>query len=578
MDHTTRTDSEPGEFPFDPPSGAWYDRPADTALLEPAPPSEPTAVAPQPQPAVVSDAGTEHDAAALLDAAALQDAAAPQQTMTPQRPFPGVSSGSGADPCEVDQSPAEPGWEGAVPPTESQNAPSEWEELYDSGLDPTTHADPPAGAADAGAGHGHGVGSDGEALSARELEARLRPPMLPEGLGINQAVLEDIVLRQVVVDVRNTTTAIAEKLHLTANLVDVVVQTMRDRNLVEYQGMDGRSYVVGPTEAGRNHANHRSAECRYMGPVPVSLGLYREVVRSQHPQLALDRRILTEAFEDLVIAADLLDELGPAIHGDGAMFLYGPPGTGKSSVAERIVRAHHDYVLIPHCIEVEGQIVTVYDPTLHTALAEQPTGLDPRWIACERPAVITGGELHAGMLDLAYEPDSGVYLAPLQLKANNGIFVIDDFGRQSASPEELLNRWIVPLDRGIDYLTLMGRKFEVPFDLKVVLSTNMQPAKLGDDAFFRRIHSKVFVGACSDTDFDEILRRVTGAEGISVTEGTAEHLRYFARTQGDGELRAYLPGTVCKLAMSICSYMGTEPKLDPEMVDRVMSLYFTRDF
>ncbi|MEZ5238767.1 MAG: hypothetical protein R2716_07390 [Microthrixaceae bacterium] len=312
--------------------------------------------------------------------------------------------------------------------------------------------------------------------------------------------------------------------------------------------------------------------------MPVPLGLYHEVVRAQHPTLELDREILTEAFSDLVIAPELLDELGPAIHGDGAMFLYGPPGTGKSSVAERIVRAHRDYVLIPHCIEVEGQIIAVFDPTLHNPLGQQPAGLDPRWVACERPAVIAGGELHAGMLDLAYEPDSGVYLAPLQLKANNGIFVIDDFGRQSASPEELLNRWIVPLDRGIDYLTLMGRKFEVPFDLKVVLSTNMQPAKLGDDAFFRRIHSKVFVGACADEEFDEILRRVTVAKGIAVDPAAAEHLRDFARTRGDGELRAYLPGTVCKLALSISSYLGTDPVLTPEMVDRVMSLYFTRDF
>ncbi|MCZ7628724.1 MAG: hypothetical protein M5U19_06550 [Microthrixaceae bacterium] len=463
MDHRAHTVSEATEFPFEPPSGAWYDRPADTALLEPAgnPGSEAVVAPHEGAASVVSESGPQAE------------------------------------------------------------APSDWEQLYDGGLDPTAELPHDATRVTDGAG------CDGRPVEQPSLESRLRPPALPEGLGINPAVLEDIVLRQIVVDVRNNTTAIADKLHLSANLVDVVVQTMRDRNLVEYQGMDGRSYVVGPTEAGRNHANQRSTECRYMGPVPVSLALYTEVVRSQHPSLHLDRQILSDAFGDLVIAPDLLDELGPAIHGDGAMFLYGPPGTGKSSVAERIVRAHHDHVLIPYCFEVEGQIVTVHDPTLHTAIEHQPPGLDPRWVACERPAVIAGGELHAGMLDLALEADSGVYLAPLQLKANNGIFVIDDFGRQSASPEELLNRWIVPLDRGIDYLTLMGRKFEVPFDLKVVLSTNMQPTKLGDDAFFRRIHSKVFVGACSDTEFDEILRRVTEAKGIRVAEGAAEHLRYF---------------------------------------------------
>jgi hypothetical protein len=416
------------------------------------------------------------------------------------------------------------------------------------------------------------------ASEVRSLDMRLRPPASPEALGISLAVLEDIVLRQVVIDVRTVTTDVARKLHLNPGVVDTLVASMRDRNLIEYQGMQGRAYVVNATEVGRTHANQRSAECRYTGPVPVSLPFYQEVVRAQHPTRSLNRSSLEHAFSDLVIAPELLDELGPAIHGDGAMFLYGPPGTGKTSVAERIVRTLDDYVLVPYCLEVEGQIISVFDPTLHDPIAQQPEGLDPRWVACLRPAVVTGGELHAGMLDLQLEADSGVYLAPLQLKANNGVFVIDDFGRQSASPEELLNRWIVPLDRGIDYLTLMGRKFEVPFDLKVVLSTNMQPAKLGDDAFFRRIHSKVFVGACSDPEFDEILRRVTESMGIGVAEGAAEHLRHFARSQGDGELRAYLPGTVCKLARSISAYLEAEPVLTAEMIDRVMALYFTRDF
>ena len=421
----------------------------------------------------------------------------------------------------------------------------------------------------------------GEAVAAaqdRGLEMRLRAPASPEALGVSLAVLEDIVLRQVVIDVRTVTTDVATKLHLNPGVVDTLVASMRDRNLIEYQGMQGRAYVVSATDLGKGHATQRSTECRYTGPIPVSLRLYHEVVRAQHPTRLLNRAALDRAFSDLVIADELLDELGPAIHGDGAMFLYGPPGTGKTSVAERIVRTHDDYVLVPYCIEVEGQIVTVFDPTLHEPIAEQPDGLDPRWVACLRPAVVTGGELHSGMLDLQLEADSGVYLAPLQLKANNGVFVVDDFGRQSASPEELLNRWIVPLDRGIDYLTLMGRKFEVPFDLKVVLSTNMQPAKLGDDAFFRRIHSKVFVGACSDEDFDEILRRVTDAMGMDVQNGASQHLRDFARSQGDGELRAYLPGTACKLARSISAYLEQQPVLTPEMVDRVMSLYFTRDF
>ena len=228
---------------------------------------------------------------------------------------------------------------------------------------------------------------------------------------------------------------------------------------------------------------------------------------AQKPTLHLDRDLLSKSFSDLVISPTLLDSLGPAIHGSGAMFLYGPPGTGKSSIAERVVRAYEDVVVVPHCIEVDGQIISVFDPIVHEPV-EQPAGLDRRWVACKRPAVVAGGELHAGMLDLQLDRDTGVYLAPLQLKANNGVLVIDDFGRQAMTPAALLNRWIVPLDRQVDYLTLHGRKFEVPFELKVVLSTNLDPKALGDEAFFRRIHNKIYVGVCNDEQFDWILTRV----------------------------------------------------------------------
>ena len=203
--------------------------------------------------------------------------------------------------------------------------------------------------------------------------------------------------------------------------------------------------------------------------------------------------------------------------------------------------------------------------------------MDRRWVACHRPAVVTGGELHAGMLDLQLDRDTGVYLAPLQMKANNGILVIDDFGRQAMTPDALLNRWIVPLDRSVDYLTLQGRKFEVPFELKVVLSTNLDPAKLGDEAFFRRIHNKIFIGACNDEQFDWILSRVARKTGLDLQAPAAVRLRQAARSQGDGELRAYLPGVVCKLANAICRYENAARILTPDLVDRVLNLYFTED-
>lgn len=404
----------------------------------------------------------------------------------------------------------------------------------------------------------------------------LSTPQRIEALGLGRTLMEDLLLRRAVLEGRTPMTTLAEKLHVSINVVEALLNEMRQRKLIEYDGMDGRAYLISVTEAGHALAAQRSRECRYSGPMPVSLDLYRRVVCAQRPQLRLDRDRLSRSFSDLVIAPDLLDQLGPAIHGSGAIFLYGPPGTGKSSVAERVVRAYEDTVLVPYCIEVDGQIVSVFDPTLHDVVEELPPGTDRRWVVCKRPAVVAGGELHAGMLDLQLDRDTGVHMAPLQLKANNGVLVIDDFGRQAMTPDALLNRWIVPLDRGVDYLTLHGRKIEVPFEVKAVLSTNLEPTDLGDEAFFRRIHNKVYIGACTDDQFDWILVRVAERKHVEVDATAAARLRQVAKARGDGELRAYLPGVVCQLADAVISYENLARQLTPTLVDRVLDLYFTR--
>lgn len=404
----------------------------------------------------------------------------------------------------------------------------------------------------------------------------IRTPLRADALGLPMPLMEDLLLRRLALAGRAPMTELAERLHVSINVVDALVGQLRERKYLELDGLDGRVYRVAITEAGREHVTIRSRECRYSGPMPVPLSLYTAVVRAQRPTLHLNRDLLSASFSDLVISPNLLDHLGPAIHGQGAMFLYGPPGTGKSSIAERVVRAYNDVVLIPHCVEVDGQIVSVFDPTIHVPIAEQPPGLDRRWVACSRPAVVTGGELHGGMLDLVLDRDIGVYLAPLQFKANNGVLVIDDFGRQAMTPAALLNRWIVPLDRQVDYLTLHGRKFEVPFELKVVLSTNLDPEQLGDEAFFRRIHNKIYVGACTDEQFDWILDRVATKHGLRCEPEATVELRNQAKLRGDGELRAYLPGVVCELALAITSYENLAPVLTATLVDRVLDLYFTR--
>lgn len=399
-------------------------------------------------------------------------------------------------------------------------------------------------------------------------------PTTPETMGLSHSLMEDILLRRAVHEGRTAMTTLARKLHVSINVIETLLLSMRDRKLIEYDGMDGRAYRIAVTETGRTESAHRSHDCRYAGPMPVSLSAYHAVVRAQRPVVHIDRDMLTTSFSDLVVSPDLIDQLGPAIRGSGAMFLYGPPGTGKSSIAERVIRAYGDHVIVPYCVEVDGQIVSVFDPTIHEAVDEQPPGLDPRWVLCSRPVVVTGGELHAEMLDLEFDRQTGIHLAPLQMKANNGVLVVDDFGRQAMTPEALLNRWIVPLDRSIDYLTLHGRKFEVPFEVKVVFSTNLDPSHLGDEAFFRRIHNKIRIGACTDEEFDWILARVADKRGLGVEATAANRLRETVRTKGDGELRAYLPGVVCDLATAITGYDNLPPILTPSLVDRVLDLYF----
>ncbi|NCG25192.1 MAG: AAA family ATPase, partial [Actinobacteria bacterium] len=397
-----------------------------------------------------------------------------------------------------------------------------------------------------------------------------KAPKSPEQLGIPSALVTDLVLRRILLDGKASVASLSRSLALHPGLVDNMVQELRDKKEIEVLGMEGRNYTIALTQFGQNHATDRMSQTRYAGAAPVSLDVYRAVVARQRLAVSVNREILKEAFSDLVIADELLDELGPALNANGAMFLYGPPGTGKTSIAERVVRISPDLVLVPRAVEVDGQIISVYDETVHIPADEQSHDLDPRWVLCNRPRVVVGGELTGAMLDLTYDQSSGVYLAPLQMKANNGVMIIDDFGRQVLTPDQLLNRWIVPLDRRIDYLSLnYGVSFDVPFDVKVVLSTNLDPSDLGDEAFFRRIQTKIFIGSITQDAFDWILSRVAQAMGVGCNAESAEDLRMMCIQEG-GDLRPYLPADVCKLVNAVAQYEGTQPTLSQSNIDRAL--------
>src|SRR6185369_3412652 len=340
-------------------------------------------------------------------------------------------------------------------------------------------------------------------------------PIVPdriEDLGVPRSVVADLVLRYLWLHGSGTLARLNETLKLSFPVLETLFHQFRNQQLLEVKGMTGNDYSFTLTASGRAQASGRNEVCQYVGPAPVSIQQYQKVVKAQAAHVRLSRESLRSAFDDLVLTDALLDQLGPSLIGHQSLFLYGGTGNGKTSIAERIMRIYRDTVLIPYAVEVDGHIITIFDPVVHNTVPSDDESLDPRWVQCDRPCITVGGELSASMLELRLDLSTRVFIAPYQVKANNGVMIIDDFGRQMLSPRELLNRWVVPLDRRVDYLTLAsGMKFQVPFEMMVVFSTNLDPYDLADEAFLRRIQTKVLVESVSDEVFDQIFQRVVQA-------------------------------------------------------------------
>jgi SpoVK/Ycf46/Vps4 family AAA+-type ATPase len=304
---------------------------------------------------------------------------------------------------------------------------------------------------------------------------------------------------------------------------------------------------------------------------------YYNAVRAQASKIYLNRPQLKEALSELVLTDGFLDQLGPALVSQNSLFLYGPTGNGKTSVVERLSMIYQDAVVLPHAVEFDGHVIALYDPVIHQKIQTSENGLDPRWIVCQRPCVSVGGELESSMLELKVDETSGIYAAPLQMKANNGMLVIDDFGRQILSPRYLLNRWIVPLDRRVDYLSLRyGVKFEIPFEMIVVFATNLEPSELADEAFLRRIQNKIYVEAVSPQVFDQIFGRLVEEKNLPCEPGSAEALRTLCLALGAKELRACYPADILNIIDSISIYEGVPVEINKVHLKRAAGIYFTK--
>jgi hypothetical protein len=405
-------------------------------------------------------------------------------------------------------------------------------------------------------------------------------PVIPdriEDLGIPRALVNDLILRYLWLHGTGTLTALNESLKLSFPILEMIFHQFRQQQLLEVKGMMGNDYSFSLTASGRALATARNEVCQYAGPAPVSIQQYHDIVKAQAANVKLSRESLRKAFDDLVLPDGLLDQLGPSLIGHQSLFLYGGTGNGKTSIAERILRIYRDTVLVPYAVEVDGHIISLFDPVVHRPVFLNDETLDPRWVACERPCITVGGELSAAMLELRLDEATHVFISPCQMKANNGVLIIDDFGRQMLSPRDLLNRWIVPLDRRVDYLTLAsGMKFQAPFELLVVFSTNLNPTDLADEAFLRRIQTKVLVEDVSEEVFDEIFRRVSEAHQVPCEPGSAEYLRERCMGAGAKYLRACYPNDIYKLVKAISEYEGRSVRLNRANIDRAVSLYFAR--
>ncbi len=405
-------------------------------------------------------------------------------------------------------------------------------------------------------------------------------PAIPHNfneLGVPQSLVLDLMLRRMLIEGYCSLQGLSRSLRLSIPIVDTVFKHMRSQQLVEVKGMSGNDYNFTLSAAGKQLAGERFEISQYAGACPVSLKEYHAATKVQAAKVHVDRSALRQAFSDLVVADRMLDQLGPAIISQSSIFVYGPTGNGKTSLAERMLRVYHDAVLIPYAVEVDNQVISLYDPVVHSPLENDEQDLDPRWILCKRPCIVVGGELIPSMLEMRLDEASGIYAAPLQMKANNGILIIDDFGRQLMSPRDLLNRWIVPLDRRVDYLTLRyGVKFQIPFETMVVFSTNLEPADLADEAFLRRIHNKIYVEAVDASAFDQIFGRVVQSRNIQAEPDSAEYLRKLCLREGRTELRACYPADICNILSAIGRYEGRGPIMTKSELERAAALYFAK--
>ena len=418
----------------------------------------------------------------------------------------------------------------------------------------------------------------------KKIEDILAQPKSVEDLDIPQNILIDILLRLLYTE-GNVDFRRMSQVTRVPNALEQLMDWLRKEHLVEVSQSSASygplNYIYKLTGPGEDRARESMDRCRYVGPVPVPVHRYNEaiVLQSTGPRLIKPAQV-KNALRDLVLPVDFHRKIGPAINSAASLFLYGPPGNGKTTISMHISQliSGTDPIWIPYALTAGGQIIQIYDRLFHEEIEKDPKGsIDGRWGLFKRPTVVVGGEMKIESLDLRFDPLANFYEAPLQLKANGGVFLIDDFGRQQASPIDMLNRWIMPLENGVDFLRLRtGQTLVIPFRALLIFCTNLDPFNLADEAFFRRIQMKVGIFTPDENNYKEIFQRVCQQMGVRFEESSYGHLIEKWYRNDNREFQAVHPRDLLAIIQAICYYEEHEIRLTKELVDEACEIYFVK--